>query len=115
MKPISRAVAYISIIPVIQECARRCGYSIGVHGSLERDLDLIAVPWIEEAESAEQLVMHILSTLYGATLPMSSCNSEGVNNRRDQSVKKPHGRIGWSIMLDNGCYIDLSIMPRVTK
>jgi len=37
-----------SVLPAIKQAAKECGYAIGVHGSLRRDLDLIAVPWIEE-------------------------------------------------------------------
>lgn len=33
----------------IRELAKEIGYAIGAHGSLERDLDLIAAPWSEEA------------------------------------------------------------------
>jgi len=32
---------------------RDCGYAIAPHGSLARDLDVIAVPWTEDAVSAE--------------------------------------------------------------
>jgi hypothetical protein len=36
---------YESIIPKLQEEARDCGWALAVHGSMRRDLDLIAVPW----------------------------------------------------------------------
>lgn len=39
---------YISILPRIREEARKLGFAIGVHGSMRRDLDLIAVPWVEK-------------------------------------------------------------------
>lgn len=47
---------YKSIIPKIRETARVLGYAVGVHGSLERDLDLIAVQWVEDASSVDSLV-----------------------------------------------------------
>lgn len=36
---------YRSILPKLREAARSHGYALGVHGSMRRDLDLIAVPW----------------------------------------------------------------------
>ncbi len=44
------ALAYmVGIYPQLVEEARRHGYALAPHGSLQRDLDLIAVPWSEEA------------------------------------------------------------------
>jgi hypothetical protein len=39
---------YLSRLDAIREAARECGYAIGLHGSLRRDLDLIAVPWVKD-------------------------------------------------------------------
>lgn len=36
-------------IKKVREIARKHGWAIGVHGSLCRDIDLIAVPWTEDA------------------------------------------------------------------
>lgn len=36
---------------LIWEVARGCGYAIGLHGSMKRDVDLIAVPWTDEARA----------------------------------------------------------------
>lgn len=46
---------YLSRLPKIREAARLCGYAIGTHGSLRRDFDLIAVPWIENPKSKDEL------------------------------------------------------------
>lgn len=37
------------IVTKIREIARSMGWAIGTHGSMKRDIDLIAVPWVEEA------------------------------------------------------------------
>lgn len=85
--------------------ARRGGYAIAVHGSLQKDLDLIAVPWTDEASGpAEELVESIaiaLDWIYGP--------------RED----KPHGRKGWTLVPHSTApkgrgvdawYIDLSVI-----
>ncbi len=89
-------------LPDIQEVRRAahvCGYALAVHGSLERDLDLIAVPWIFEARSPEALIRHICEAI----------DAEQVG----PTERKPHGRIAVSIK-KRGWYrmIDLSITMR---
>jgi hypothetical protein len=37
------------LLPALREVARRFGYALAVHGSLEWDIDLVAVPWCENA------------------------------------------------------------------
>ncbi len=52
----------------IRELAREVGYAIGVHGSQERDLDLMALPWREDAVAPKELAEHIASGLGGKVL-----------------------------------------------
>jgi len=50
---------YKSVLPKIREVARSCGYAIGLHGSMRRDLDLIAVPWGQEFTGKNVLAAEI--------------------------------------------------------
>lgn len=50
---------YVSKLDAIREAAKSCGYAIGVHGSLKRDLDLIAVSWVISYSDADTLVRAI--------------------------------------------------------
>lgn len=86
-------------IRVIWRLAREVGYSVGVHGSLKADFDLIAQPWTEDAVSADDLIVHLCKGLSAEV--------------RGGIEKKPLGRIACVIQL-NGVYmknIDLSISP----
>lgn len=98
---------YEQAIETIRAAARGCGYAIGVHGSLERDVDLIAVPWVEHAASAERLVEAVKTAMMVATGVQWIHVSEARN--------KPHGRVGWTLMFVtfNGphTYIDLAVLP----
>lgn len=83
---------------LIWKTARECGYSVGIHGSLKRDVDLIAAPWTDEAVGAPGLVNAMCTAL---------------NARRvDGPEHKPHGRVAVTLQID-GWYkpIDLSILP----
>lgn len=83
----------------IRELAREIGYAIAVHGSLERDLDLIAAPWSEEAlkRNYREVMQYI---------------ADGLGARLVQVEIKPLGRRGCIIQM-NGYFkpIDLSVMP----
>lgn len=94
----------LPIVSYIRAVAREHGYAVGVHGSITRDLDLIAVPWVEECSPAEKLVEALEAELHL------------VATRKN--VEKPHGRRGYILHGarwrngDSHQPIDLSIMPR---
>jgi|GEM_PF-940329 len=61
------AAFFASRIPAIREAAREQGYAIGLHGSMRRDLDLIAVPWREGASDKDVLAHAIAVAACGIT------------------------------------------------
>jgi hypothetical protein len=120
--PSYRASIYAWMVPRLTEVARECGYALGVHGSMHRDLDLIAVPWVDEAKPAEALIEALREACDGEIVPDGT---EG--GRYDPESKsfvkavirnpdhKPHGRLAWNIHLENGPFIDISVMTPHTK
>lgn len=94
-------LCYVSILPRLIEVARQLGYALCVHGSLVRDFDLVAVPWIEEAKGPVDLVAAIAQV----------CGGVFVNDGEKPSLR-PHGRLAWTIHAGAEMYIDLSVMPR---
>ena len=56
---------YAQMLPTIRDIARECGWGIGLHGSLIKDLDLIAIPWIDDATSARDMVERISDNIGG--------------------------------------------------
>lgn len=105
------------LLPVIREAARPCGYAIGQHGSMVRDIDLIAAPWVAEAAEPIDLIKAIVTGL------KAHFGDDGVYwQAADAWEKKPHGRAGVTIFFQGrhgvrtpaGAFpfIDLSIMPR---
>lgn len=108
-----KAAAFAWMIPHITAVARLYGYAIGLHGSMARDLDLIAVPWTEAAAPAETLVEAIRDAVGGIIRndPMHDGNKYDQQTRNPND--KPHGRRAWSIYFSgHRFYIDLSVMPR---
>lgn len=106
------AAFFAIVYPRLRELAFQHGYALGIHGTLGRDLDLIAVPWVQDAESHDKLAEAIRIEIGGF--------DEQRLYFRKTPEPKPHGRIAYSFYLtENDAkrhtlpYIDLSIMPLV--
>jgi len=105
--------------PRIREAARKCGYALGVHGSLRRDFDVIAVPWTRDAVPARELADAIKAAAEQVVPCAYIRDTKGAANP-DYFLNgcpgaKPHGRLVWSYHLGGGPYIDLSVMPRLVE
>lgn len=111
MKDVSPAAAYASLLPILVASARTAGYALAPHGSMARDLDLIAVPWTDEATSAEDLILRLIAASGGHLTPCPLVAEHA--NKHSVAVEKPHGRRAWSIHLGHQLYLDVSVMPRV--
>jgi hypothetical protein len=105
----------VCLFGLMQQAARAHGYALACHGSMNRDFDLIAVPWIEKPGSSSD-VAHAIAKSVGAHIPsFITVPDNGVNQVRENPVKKPHGRDSWVIPLGGGPYLDLSVIrPRST-
>lgn len=92
-------------LPAIRQDATAFGYSLALHGSLVRDLDLVAIPWRDDACDAEKLIQVVTEAVKRQT---------GWGHPSKERTLKPHGRIAVTIIATAEVHIDLSIMPRVT-
>lgn len=99
-KPTWAPAYVVGIYPQLVEVARANGYALALHGSLQRDLDLIAVPWAEAAVSPVELIRAL-----GQVFDLEP------NHPIDKPGKKPHGRLSWTLPLWWGAYLDISVMP----
>lgn len=121
MKPPTRAPFYASMYDGLCVTARKHGYALAIHGTVTADLDLIAVPWVDEAAAPETLVAALMNHI-------GACHYDELVRRHlsDESLvqqilaregnfldtAKPHGRRAWNLYLDHGAKVDLSVMPR---
>lgn len=112
MKPPSMApflaLTWVSLV----ERGRELGYSFALHGTLERDLDIVAIPWTEEAVPAEELARAVAEMIGWRKI-----SDDGLAIQRTEELLmhgpgiKPHGRLTWTILYGS-TWIDLSVMPR---
>lgn len=108
----ARAAAYVALYPLLLQVAKRHGYALAVHGSLHRDFDLIAVPWIEEASDPLTLIRAIKR----ATRTVTHHEESDRLVKDCAPTQKPHGRVAYSLHVTNygmyAGYLDISIMPK---
>jgi len=106
------------LLAPLRVAARECGYALGLHGSVSRDIDLIAVPWAEGAVAPIDLA-HALRDAAQVVLGFEPPVGYSLAQAR-----RPHGREGFAIHLvrpddmtvgEDGLtsspYIDLSVIP----
>jgi hypothetical protein len=93
------------ILPPMRNAALDAGYTLAVHGSLNRDIDLIAVPWAAECEPKEELADRLIGAAGGVI--KRAC-------KQGEWAEKPHGRQAIILLAfcgENSAFIDLSVMP----
>jgi hypothetical protein len=105
------AASYALLYPHFCEAVRPLGYALTLHGSMNTDMDLVAVPWVDNAAEPEDVVKAIRDRISG----FGGWDS-------DPGKLMPHGRRGWLIWFKDielpfggRCHIDLSIIPKIKK
>ncbi len=94
---------YSTYFLLLQPEFRKHGYALMTHGSGQRDLDMVAVPWGPALVEPEKVLAHITEKF-------------GFEHNIDSTDPiKPWGRKAYIIGCGAGLYIDLSFTPRVTE
>lgn len=100
IKPNFGPVYAAAMYPELAGIFHAHGYALAVHGSLARDFDLIAVPWVEQVSDVETVFKAIESVF-------------AVNILRDGGTAKNHGRHAYTLSVGFGqCAVDLSFLPK---
>ena len=106
--------AYAVMYPGLVAIARKHGYALAIHGSMKRDFDLIAVPWVGDAGEPFAMIMEMKEAVQGV---FTNHEMEHLSvQAKGHPTLKAHGRLCWSIHLTNegafGPYLDICVMPR---
>lgn len=96
-----RAAFYACMWYDIRQCAMDVGWAVALHGSLTSDMDIMAMPWVEEADTFERLIDRI-----------SKLFSENDLSRQYVITyeEKPHQRVVATIPIFSDFYLDISTM-----
>jgi hypothetical protein len=98
----SPAIGYLMFYGRLRRVAKAHGYCLAVHGTLARDLDLVAVPWTTEAVSVEALVQAFVDEGGLYFVP-----------GRSEPTAKPWGLVSYVLFPGGSAYIDLRVVPPV--
>ena len=96
-----RSAFYAAMWDDIRQRAMDCGWAVALHGSLAADMDIMAMPWVYEACSFENLVKEVVKLFNGNNI---------AENYRISYGKKSHGRIVATIPIWADFYLDISSM-----
>lgn len=97
---------YAAFVVKARIAARDCGYALAIHGSMTRDLDLIAIPWVKDCRSPTALIAQVAYR--------TDCETDG-----HRVHEREHGRLAVAFMLrthfSDARYVDFSIMPPASQ
>ncbi len=96
-----KAIFYATIYEDLKRAAKECGWALALHGSLNNDMDLMAMPWVEDAKSIEVLIESI-SDLF--------VNSPFKEGHIKAYRAKPNNRVVYTISIITGFYLDINVI-----
>ena len=91
----------------IERVAHRFGWAFALHGSMQRDCDVIITPWTEDAEQNADVV---LTAIYNHVM------HEKLKMHPMGKSIMPNGRIAYTLVFDESFhYFDISVVDCRTK
>lgn len=101
IKPNYAPVYAAAMYPGLAKIFQKHGYALAVHGSLARDFDIVAIPWVKDV-SDKDTVLKEVTTTYAVTIV-------------GEPEVKEHGRVVYTLSVGFGeCAIDLSFVSAST-
>ncbi len=93
-----RRALYARLLPRLRRIAREGGWALAVHGSMARDLDIVAVRWTKRTWKPETLLQRIA---------LECC---GMRYSSFSWTQKEHGRRATTIAFGRNVYLDISFI-----
>lgn len=101
-----RAVFFAAMWEDLKKAALSHGWALGLHGSLSSDMDIMAMPWDEHANSADLMIAQLCL-----------CFTEGaqIENNIQISHDKPNNRTVYTLPIWADFYLDINIITAPTE
>lgn len=113
-KPIAvKPRLYAMYFQNLMEIARDMGYNLLISGSMNRDLDLVAVPWIDNPKSEMELIQAFDMYLRGESMDTKEYYMHNVLSGGRSAYVINLNRNRDSEGVDLQYYIDISITPNL--
>ena len=99
-----RATFYASMWEDLRNAALDVGWALGLHGSLASDMDIMAMPWTEDAKPPEDMIKALEScfTSMDGKLWVPT----------EKYDEKPNNRIVYTIHIFGDFYLDVNIIKQ---
>lgn len=104
-KKLKSLPAFARIIGPIRRVANEHGWAVAVHGSLDRDIDLVGIPWTRLASDRDKVLGAICAVIGGE--PDAAGWRRRGHGRYVRIVRIPH--------IDPDTYLDFSFMRLETE
>jgi len=96
-----RAVFYASMWEDLKNAAMDCGWALGLHGSLNSDMDIMAMPWTKDAKSIEYMIDKLCECFSG---------NDDLKKTILVSDDKPNNRVVYTLPIWADFYLDINII-----
>ena len=98
-----RAAFYAVMWNDLRQAAMDCGWALGLHGSLNSDMDIMAMPWVENATSADEMIDN-LAACFGFS-------EYWIKHQLSvDRASKPNGRVVYTIPIHGDFYLDINVI-----
>ena len=102
-----RAVFYAILWDDLRQAAFKCGWALGLHGSLASDMDIMAMPWTENATTADEMIENLKRCLDDGNNPLWDI--------RKDTTSKPNKRVVYTLPIYADFYLDINIINTEVK
>lgn len=101
----------------LKEIAKKYGFNLVLHGSMNRDLDLIAIPWSDDIGEEQDMIKEFQTYMTGRTLvtPEGNVHYTILPGGRHSYVidfNRGNRRGEWSRYEDEQYYLDISVVQK---
>jgi len=101
-----KAAFYACIFEDLKRAAFNCGWALGLHGSLANDMDIMTMPWTDEAKPVEEMIE-----------ALSGCFADSI--WKDHHIKpyhdKPNNRVVYTMCIFKDWYLDINVIATDEK
>lgn len=98
-----RATFYAAIWNDLMHAAMYKGWALALHGSLNSDMDIMAMPWTDDAKSVDEMISALENCLTQPTLGI-------LWSPTIISYDKPNNRVVYTIHIFGDFYLDVNII-----
>lgn len=97
-----RAVFYAILWDDLRQAAFKCGWALGLHGSLASDMDIMAMPWTDNATTADVMIEFLKRCLDDDCNPLWDI--------RKDTTSKPNNRVVYTLPIYADFYLDINVI-----